>query len=83
MLVFTKQAVKALQQMPRENAHLIRAKLDQITVDPYAAHPNVTRLQGREGYRLRVGNWRVIYDLENGRSVMTVLKIDLRGEVYR
>jgi mRNA interferase RelE/StbE len=49
---------------------------------------NVTRLQGREGYRLRVGNYRVIFDLdqkEDGQNtirIMIVMDIGARGSVY-
>ena len=82
-IVFTKQANRALRKMSRNTARLIREKLDQLAEDPYARNPNLTRLQGRPGYRLRVGDWRVIYELEDDRLVILVLKIAPRGEVYR
>jgi len=82
-IVFTKQADRTLRKMSRNTARLIREKLDQLAQDPYARNPNLTRLQGRPGYRLRVGDWRVIYELEDDRLVILVLKIAPRGEVYR
>lgn len=82
-ILFTRQASRALRKMPPPTARLIRKKLDRLAQDPYARHPNLTRLQGRPGYRLRVGNWRVIYELEDDRLVILVLKIAPRGEVYR
>jgi mRNA interferase RelE/StbE len=69
--------------MPKNAAKLIRAKLDQLAIDPYAQNPNLTKLQNRPGYRLRVGNWRVIYELQNEQMVVLVLKISSRGEIYR
>jgi len=57
--------------------------LDGIAEDPYANHPDVTKLQHRAGYRLRVRDWRVIYEIEGDRLIILVLKIGLRGEVYR
>jgi len=77
------QADKALRKMQRNRAQLIRQKLEQLAEDPFARNPNVTRLQGRPGYRLRVGNWRVIYEIENGRLIILVLRIAQRGGVYR
>jgi len=82
-IFFTRQANRALQKMSRNKARLIREKLDQLAQDPYARNPNLTKLQGRSGYRLRVGDWRVIYEVEDDRLVILVLKIAPRGEVYR
>ena len=80
---FTKQAVKILQKMPRDIAQSIHQKLDQIAADPFAPHSGVTKLQNREGYRLRIGDWRVIYDIQKEKVVIIVVKIASRGEVYR
>ncbi|MGD0005476.1 MAG: type II toxin-antitoxin system RelE/ParE family toxin [Anaerolineaceae bacterium] len=69
--------------MPSDIAIGIRHRLDQIAIDPFAPHPGVTRLQNRDGYRLRIGEWRVIYDIQKEKVVILVLKIASRGEVYR
>jgi len=82
-ILFTKSADRALRKMPQDIARRIREKLDLIAEDPYAQHPNVTRLQNRPGYRLRVGDWRAIYEIEGEELVLLVLRIGSRGEVYR
>lgn len=82
-ILFTKSADKALCKMPRDIAQRIRERLDHIAVDPYARHPNVTKLQNRPGYRLRVGDWRVIYEIGGEELIILVLRIGSRGEVYR
>jgi mRNA interferase RelE/StbE len=82
-ILFTKSADRALRKMPQDVARRIREKLDLIAEDPYAQHPNVTRLQNRPGYRLRVGDWRAIYEIEGEELVLLVLRIGSRGEVYR
>jgi mRNA interferase RelE/StbE len=82
-IVFAKRTDQALRKISRNRARLIREKLDQLAKDPYARNPNVTKLQGRSGYRLRVGDWRVIYELEDDRLVILVLKIAPRGGAYR
>jgi len=82
-ILFTKQADKALRKMSRPTARLIREKLTQLAPDPYAHNPNVTRLQGRPGYRLRVGDWRVIYEIQDDQLIILILKIAPRGGIYR
>ena len=82
-ITFKKEAAKSLNKIPRNVAKTIREKLEAITADPYAEHPNVKKLQGRDGYRLRVGDWRVIYEIQNDQLVILVLRVAPRGEVYR
>jgi mRNA interferase RelE/StbE len=82
-VVFTKRAYKSLRRMPGNTVRLIRDRLEQIAVAPYKRHNNVTKLQGRPGYRLRVGDWRVIYEVQDDKLIILVLKVGPRGDVYR
>ncbi|WP_244222581.1 type II toxin-antitoxin system RelE family toxin [Cupriavidus lacunae] len=80
---FSRQAAQALKAMPRNVATIIRTKLDALAADPYAPNPNARKLAGRDGYRLRVGDWRVLYQIEHGRLVIMVLAIKPRGGAYQ
>jgi len=80
--LFSRDSIKALRRMPRSTARLIRSKIDLLAQDPYAANNNVKKLVGRPGYRLRVGDWRVIYDLDDGLRVLAVERIAPRGGAY-
>ena len=80
---YSKEATKSLLRMPRNTAKLIREKVEMIAADPYADHPNAKQLQGRDGYRLRVGDWRVIYKIQSEELMIMVLKVASRGEVYK
>ena len=82
-ILFAKEAQKTLLRLPKNTAALIRQKLEQLAADPYASHLNALKLQNRSGYRLRIGDWRVIYEIQNNELVILVLKITQRGEVYR
>jgi mRNA interferase RelE/StbE len=82
-IIFTKPAEKALKKLPQPVARLIREKLLLLAEDPYSPQNNVTKMQNREGYRLRVGDWRVIYDLIDDELVVLVLKVGPRGSIYR
>ena len=79
---YTREARKSLAAVPRNVRELIESKIEALAVDPLGAQ-NVKKLVGRPGYRLRVGDWRVIYSLESGRLVVRVLDIGPRGGVYQ
>lgn len=78
-LAFTKQALRALRKMPANKASLIREKLTLLSESPFGAHNNAKKLQGRPAYRLRVGDWRVIYEINNEKLHILVIKIAPRG----
>lgn len=80
-IVYTKQALKTFNGMPSQTSKTILQKLEQIAEAPFAQHNNVTKLQGREGFRLRQGDWRVIYEVQQEKIVILVLEIGLRKEV--
>ncbi|CAO3405331.1 Phage protein [Azospirillum palustre] len=78
---YTAAALKALRRMPRNVADLIRQKVQDVAADPTTAR-NVKKLKGRDGYRLRVGDWRVVYDIEDGVLVLIVIDVGPRGGIY-
>jgi mRNA interferase RelE/StbE len=80
---YQQKALKTLQKLPRNLSRLIREKIDQLAQDPHAPNPNVKLLEGRNGYRLRVGDWRVLYELIDDRLVIVVVNIKTRGDVYK
>lgn len=79
-ITYTKAATKALLAMPRNTAERIRAKVEAYAADPESQSNNVKALKGREGIRLRVGDWRVIMNDEG--TVLAVLHIAPRGGAY-
>ena len=82
MVEYSRDAAKALLRMPTNVSTLIRRKIDILARDPYAPNANVKALKGRPAYRLRVGDWRAIYELDKGRVVVLVLDIGPRGSIY-
>ena len=80
---YTKQATKTLLKIPVELRNTIHRKMEQIATNPFDHHPNVITLQNRDSYRLRVGDWRIVYEVHQDRILIIVLKIALRKEIYR
>lgn len=78
----TRQFDKRLAGLTLNWQRRIMKKLFEVAAAPYARHNNVTKLQGRDGYRLRVGDWRIIYDVHDDRLVLVALELDSRGGIY-
>ena len=80
-IAYSKQAIKTLAKLPTNESERIRSKLRQYADDPASQANNVKRLQGRDAHRLRVGDWRIVFD-END-VVIDVIKIGARGDIYK
>jgi mRNA interferase RelE/StbE len=74
----TRAAAKAISRSDKRK--LIRKKIAQLADDPESLKANVSRLQGREDFRLRVQNWRVIFRIE--RDTVLVKAVLPRGSAY-
>lgn len=80
-LIYRKEASKTLFKLPRNTALTIRDKIEALAAAPFAGNNNVKVLEGVDGYRLRVGDWRVIYRINGG--ILEVLRIAPRGGIYK
>ena len=81
LIEFTHHADKTLAKLPRTVRELVMNKIEGLARDPFGA-ANVKQLVGQPGWRLRVGDWRVIYDVQQKRLVVRVLRVAPRGGVY-
>jgi len=82
-LTIKRQAIKALQNMPRQNTQRIRRELDKLAAQPNRRDVDVASLTGRPGFRLRVGDWRIIFTRDDKARVIDVLRIVPRGQAYK
>jgi mRNA interferase RelE/StbE len=81
-VVTTRSFAKELSRLPLNWQRRIVGKMKEVAADPYARHNNVTKLQGRDGYRLRIGDWRVIYELHDDQLELWALEAGARGGIY-
>jgi mRNA interferase RelE/StbE len=79
LIAYKPAARKALRRMPANTALRIVGKIEDYAADAASQANNVTALQGRDGIRLRVGDWRVI--MHDG-EVLDILEIGPRGGIY-
>ena len=69
--------------MDRAVAKRLRAKILALARNPLAPNNNVKKLTGIEGYRLRVGDWRIIYALRHEVLTVVVVRVGHRREIYQ
>ena len=83
-IVYRRGPQKALRRMQRAKAEDIFEALERIAAEPHARSNNVKPLKGIvDGYRIRVGDWRVSYTLDHRTGVIDVFEIAPRGGAYR
>ncbi len=79
---YSAHAVRVLKKLENETRTRLQEAVAELAKDPFAM-PNVKKLTGREGYRLRVGDWRILYSVHQKELVILVLDMGLRKEIYQ
>ena len=79
---FVESAARSLKKLPSNMQVRIAAKIEALADDPYP--PGARKMRGDEhAYRIRIGDYRVVYDVLEDVIVVLVLRIGHRREVYR
>jgi len=80
-VILEQQPQKMLRRLPRDMRERVDRVLLALTDNP---RPHgCKKLTGHELYRIRVGEWRIIYAVEDDRLIVLVLEIAPRGSAYR
>lgn len=75
------RAEKQLIRLPKESYERILTALLALEKDP---RPRGSRkLKGQSGYRLRVGDYRSIYEIDDAMRVVTIIRVGHRRDIYR
>jgi mRNA interferase RelE/StbE len=83
-LVIEKAAAKVLSKIQPKLAASMLKKMQTIAAAPMASHANAKPLTGRkDAYRLRQGDWRIVYFVDRAAQRVHVLAIDTRGDIYK
>ena len=75
-IVYSKKALKFLQKQDRPTQKRLITAISQLRTSG-----DIKKLQGVEGYRLRVGTYRVLFDV-NG-LIVDIIDIGNRGQIYK
>jgi mRNA interferase RelE/StbE len=78
---FRPAALRELRKVDRQAQPRIQGAIALLSQDP---RPPASRpMRGRPGYRLRVGDYRIIYTIDNGVLLVVVVMIGHRRDVYQ
>ena len=82
-VVYKKAAIKAMAKMPKGIRSKMIDTLELIAEDPKAYQGDWKHLSGSPYWRLRVGGYRAICDLQENQLVLLVVNAGPRGDVYK
>jgi mRNA interferase RelE/StbE len=80
-LAFRKSVAKDLRGFPNRDVRKIMQRIRALADEPRPA--GCEKLSGQERYRVRQGIYRIIYEIDDGRLLVLVVKIGNRQDVYR
>lgn len=80
-LTIKKNASKALSKLPQEDYENVRDAIRSLAQTPRPT--GCKKLTGREGWRIRIGTYRVIYQIDDSLKNITILSVGHRKDVYR
>ena len=75
---WTRGALEELEKLESHISNRIIKKVDDLTEDPYKR--DIKRLKGISGFRLRIGDYRVIFEIE--KETIILLKVGHRKHIY-
>ncbi|HTR65125.1 MAG TPA: type II toxin-antitoxin system RelE/ParE family toxin [Terriglobales bacterium] len=79
---FAASALRELRALDRPIQRRISAKIEGLRENPFP--PGVRKFQGeKDHWRIRIGDYRIIYRVEKQRVVIVIVRIGHRREVYR
>jgi mRNA interferase RelE/StbE len=80
-VIVLREPEKLLARLPKDVRQRLSNAIDDLETNPHP--PGSGRLTGHDLYRLRVGDWRIVYQIKNDQLLVLVLEIGTRGGVYR
>ena len=74
-------AAKEIEDVPMPDRRRVVAKIMSLSSDPRP--PGCEKLSGHDQYRIRQGNYRILYEIHDLKLIVVVVKVGHRRDVYR
>ncbi|MGE4595150.1 MAG: type II toxin-antitoxin system RelE/ParE family toxin [Gammaproteobacteria bacterium] len=79
---FRPSVLKSLKRLPKQDLVKIKNKIDSLSKN--LPDPTTTKLKGNNPFhRIRAGNYRIIYEINNNQLIVLVVKIGHRKDIYK
>lgn len=82
-IIIKKQVRKKLQSLSRKGRIRIAEHIELLGYNPKNPTLDVKKLRGQSFYRLRIGDWRIIFDRQDLIKIIAIEKLESRGGVYK
>ena len=83
-IVFRKSAYKEYQKLPQKAREKIDESLKLLRVNPFNDALSFRKIQGKDHfYRIRVGNYRIVYTLKESMLIIFIIRVGHRKDIYR
>ena len=76
-----RRAMRDISRLPSQYARLVSNHISRLSENPRPA--DAKRLRARTDYSLRVGVYRILYDIDDHTRVVTIYRVKHRRDVYR
>jgi mRNA interferase RelE/StbE len=83
-VILTREALRTYRKAETPLVRKLNRSFDILSINPYS-HPNIKKLTGtlRGRFRYRVGDWRVVYRIDEKTKQVIILVIAHRSDVYQ
>ena len=83
-VVFQKSAYKEYSKLPKKFKLKIDETLEILSINPLCEILKFKKIQGKDNhYRIRVGDYRIIYTPQDAKLIVRVIRVGHRKDVYR
>ncbi|WP_061219551.1 type II toxin-antitoxin system RelE family toxin [Leptospira weilii] len=80
-ILLSKSVTKQLDKLPENIADSLIEAIEGLTKNPRPQ--GVKKLKGRDGFRIRKGDYRIIYDIQDQKLIIEVIAIGHRKDIYQ
>ena len=80
-IFFRRSVIKELKNVPKKDLQRIMKRIEKLALNP---RPHgCEKISGQDRFRIRQGNYRIVYSIQENELTVWIVKIGHRREVYR